>query len=180
MGDISIYNSIRSAKVTTGNAWQYQGMRTFDDTAQVCPSRANVSDFGVVGVARDSLNTYAPGCFSALNRMTVENVQRPRYSTYLNASAINRPGVGDDDMVQEDGQYGGAKQVYDTQLGYQYIRPVENRDKLHPEYQLSGFRATGQPNQLLSESNTVDCFMRRLGEQRDCVASAQPAQTSRS
>ena len=171
MGDVSIYNSIRSAKVTTGNAWQYQGMRTFDDTAQVCPTRANVSDFGVVGVARDSLNTYAPGCFSALNRMTVENVQRPRYSTYLNASAINSPGIGDDDMAVEDGQYGGSKPNYDTQLGFQYVRPVQPRDKLNPAFQLSKFKAVGPTNPQLEEANTVNCILRRTFDNRDCNAS---------
>lgn len=170
MGDISIYNSIRSAKVTTGNAMQYQGMRTFDDSAQVCPARANVSDFGVVGVARDTLNSYAPGCFSALNRMTVENVQRPRYSTYLNASAINSPGIGDDDMSQEDGQYGGSKPHYDTQLGYQFVRPVQPRDQLAPAYQLSQFRSTGMSNPQLAESNNVSCIMNRTYENRNCVA----------
>lgn len=170
MGDISIYNSIRSSKVTTGNAWQYQGMRTFDDSAQVCPVRANVSDFGVVGVARDTLNSYAPGCFSALNRMTVENVQRPRYSTYLNASAINSPGIGDDDMSREDGQYGGSKPNYDTQLGYQYVRPVASRDQLNPVYQLSQFKAEGPTNPQLNESNNVSCIMNRTYENRNCAA----------
>jgi hypothetical protein len=170
MGDISIYNSIRSAKVTTGNAWQYQGMRSFDDTAQVCPARANVSDFGVVGVARDSIQTYAPGCFSALDRMQVENVQRPRYSTYLNASAINSPGIGDDDMSQEDGQYGGSKPNYDTQLGYQYVRPVLPRDQMAPSMPLSQFRAVGPTNAQLNESNNISCIMNRTYENRNCVA----------
>lgn len=170
MGDVSIYNSIRSAKVTTGNAWQYQGMRTFDDSAQVCPARANVSDFGVIGVARDSINSYAPGCFSALNRMTVENVQRPRYSTYLNASAINSPGIGDDDMPQEDGQYGGSKPNYDTQLGYQYVRPIQSRDQMYPQYQLSQFRAVGQSDPQLQESNQISCIVNRTYENRDCNA----------
>jgi hypothetical protein len=168
MGDVSIYNSIRSAKVTTGNAWQYQGMRTFDDSAQVCPTRANVSDYGVSGVARDSISTYAPGCFSALNRMTVENVQRPRYSTYLNASAINIPGAGDNDMLIADAQHGGSKRNYDTQLGYQYVRPVDERLNLHPEYKLSSFKATGPENAQYDEANRISCIMNRTYESRNC------------
>ena len=168
--DVSIYNSIRSAKVTTGNAWQYQGMRTFDDSATVCPSRANVSDFGVVGVARDSINTYAPGCFSALNRMTVENVQRPRYSTYLNASAINSPGIGDDDIAQPDAVYSSSKPYYDTQLGGTYVRPVQPRDQMSPQFQLSQFKAAGPVNPQLNEANTVSCIMNRTYEGRSCNA----------
>lgn len=169
MGDISIYNSIRSAKVTTGNAWQYQGMRTFDDTAQVCPTRSNVSDFGVTGVARDSLNTMAPGCFSALNRMTVENVQRPRYSTYLNASSINSPGIGDSDLGGDDFQYSGSKQHYDTQLGYQYVRPVQEREVLNPQFRVSDMKPIGNVSDQARESNYIDCIMRRTGDQRDCT-----------
>jgi hypothetical protein len=169
MGDVSIYNSIRSSKVTTGNAMQYAGMRTFDESAQVCPTRSNVSDFGVVGVARDSLNTYAPGCFSALNRMTVENIQRPRYSTYLNASAINSPGIGDDDMSVADGQYGGSKPYYDTQLGNQYIRQVAPDDQLRPQFQMSQFRSNGPTNPQLQESNDVSCIMNRTYENRNAL-----------
>ena len=168
MGDISIYNNIRSTKVTTGNAWQYQGMRTFDDDAQVCPTRSNVSDSGVIGVARDSINTLAPGCFSALDRMTVENVQRPRYSPYLNASAINYPGVGDSDLPAPDEQYSFSKPFYDTQLGYQYVRPVQDSQVMRPEYKLSSFKANGPVTEQDREGLKVDCFMKRMGENRDC------------
>lgn len=169
MGDVSIYNSIRSAKVTTGNAQQYASMRTFDSSAQVCPSRANVSDFGVVGVARDSLNTYAPGCFSALNRMTVENVQRPRYSTYLNASAINSPGIGDDDMSVADAVHGSSKPHYDTQLGYQYVRPAQPDDQLRPQFQMSKFRSNGPSDPQLEEANKISCVMNRTYENRNAL-----------
>ena len=170
MSDVSIYNTIRSAKVTTGNAWQYQGMRTFDDSAQVCPARANVSDSGVIGVSRDSINTYAPGCFSALDRMTVENVQRPRYSTYLNASAINIPGIGDDDLEQPDGQYSGSKPYYDTRLGYQYVGQQQPRNQIAPPMQLSRFRAVGPTSAQDNESNQIQCIMNRTYENRNCDA----------
>lgn len=170
MGSLSIANNFRSAKVTTGNAWQYQGMRTFDDDAQVCPTRSNVSDSGVIDVARDSINTLAPGCFSALNRMMVENVQRPRYSPYLNASAINYPGVGDSDLPAPDEQYSSSKPFYDTQLGYQYVRPVQDSQIMRPEYKMSSFKAVGPVSEQDKETQYVGCFMKRAGENRDCLS----------
>lgn len=172
MGDLSIYNNIRSSKVTTGNAWQYAGMRSFDSDALVCPTRANVSDSGVVSVARDSINTYTVGCFSPLDRMVVENVQRPRYSTYLNASAISVPGVGDSDLPYSDPEY-QSKRYYDTNLGKTWTGQQLDRSEMHPTYPLSKFQARdpGFNNAQIKEANKVQCFMDRTFEQRDCSAS---------
>jgi hypothetical protein len=174
MGDFSIYNSIRSSKVTTGNAGQYQGMRTFDDSAQVCPVRSNVSDYGVVGVSRDSINTYTAGCFSALDRMEVENIQRPRYSVYLNANAINDPGVGDNDLPQADNEY-QSKPYYDTQLGHTWVRPVQPWQQTNPQYSASQFSASSPDaasNAQVAEANTIQCIMDRTYENRYCSAGA--------
>jgi hypothetical protein len=88
----------------------------------------------------------------------------------LNASAINSPGIGDDDMSQEDAQYGGSKPNYDTQLGYQFVRPVQPRDQMSPAFQLSKFKATGPTNPQLNESNAVSCIMNRTYENRNCAA----------
>ncbi len=170
---MSIYNNIRSSKVTTGNAAQYQGMRSFDTSAQVCPTRQNVSDSGSVGISRDTINTYTAGCFSPLDRMTVENVQRPRYSTYLNASAINDPGVGDDDMPQPDAEY-QTKPHYDTQLGYQYVRPVLPYEQVYPQYNSSNFgyaTAEAMKNKQYQEADYVQCFMGNKDNQVMCNAS---------
>jgi hypothetical protein len=170
--DVSIYNSVRGNKVTTGNAAQYQGMRTFDNTAQVCPPRSNVSDYGVAGVSRDSINTYTAGCFDPMDRMEVENIQRPRYATYLNAAAISSPGVGDDDYGTVDFQYGASKPYYDTQLGNQYVRPIESRDQMFPEYKVGQLQLNKgvTDNAQLREANYVNCMMSREGEQRYCDA----------
>ncbi|MDD4931351.1 MAG: hypothetical protein PHG66_04390 [Candidatus Colwellbacteria bacterium] len=173
MGDVSIYNSIRNSKVNTGNVWQYQGMRTFDDSAQVCPARANVSDSGVVGVARDSIQSYAPGCFSALDRMTVESMQRPHYSSYLNASAINDPGVGDDAMSASDYEY-AASQPYDTMFGNTITtRPVLPKAQLAPTYRSSDqTAANGAANAQELEANYIRCAVNSVYDQHGCDASA--------
>ena len=172
MASVSISNVIRSSKVNAGNVWQYQGMRTFDDSAQVCPSRANVSDSGVVGVARDSINTYAPGCFSALDRMTVENMQRPHYSSYLNASAINDPGVGDDSVDPSTFQSMASNQPYDTMFGNTITtRPVLPKSQLTPSYTASDY-GSGQ-TALEKEMNFVRCAVNSVYDQRGCNAYGQ-------
>ncbi len=167
----SIYNNIRSSKVTTGNAPMYQGMRTFDNSAQVCPIRAPISDSGTPGVARDSINSLTAGCFSPLDRMIVENALRPSYSTYLNASSIASAGVGSD-LPQADPQY-QSKPSYDTQLGYNYIRQVAPQDQLHPVYNSNDFKYATQEamkNKQFQESDYVQCFMDRKYENRNCVS----------
>ncbi len=148
-------------------------MRTFDDSAQVCPVRANVSDYGVVGVSRDTINTYTAGCFSALDRMVVENIQRPRYSVYLNADAINDPGVGDDDLPQAT-EY-QSKPYYDTQLGHTWVRPVQPWNQIRQPYSISQFTAASPDamvNPQLAESNFTQCFMDRTYENRYCDATS--------
>ena len=168
MGEASIYNVIRSSKVTTGLAPNFWSMRRFDDSATVCPARANVSDSGVAGVPRDSINTLTEGCFSPLDRMITENVQRPKYSVYLNASAIQQAGVGDEDMLVPDPQYQN-KTAYDTMLGYQYTRPVLPREQMHPSYNLSQFKSNS-PNVSAQEQEQqkISCIMDRTYESRQC------------
>jgi hypothetical protein len=173
--DVSIYNAIRSSKVNTGNVWQYQGMRTFDSSAQVCPARANVSDTGVVGVARDSIQSYAPGCFSALDRMTVESMQRPHYSSYLNASAINAPGVGDNAVSISDYQI-MKSQPYDTMFGNSITtRPVLSRSAMLTRDSMKKLKSTMAPprNAQEAEARFVDCTVSSVYDQGGCDSSAR-------
>jgi hypothetical protein len=165
---MSIYNNIRSSKTSVGAAPMYQGMRTFDQSAQVCPVRANVSDYGVVGVSRDTIQSYSAGCFDPLDRMTVENIQRPRYSTYLNAGAISAPGVGDDNMPMADPEYQN-KPNYDTQLGYTYMRPVLPYEQVYPQYSAQNAQFATQEalnNCQFDEQNFVSGFFDHKYENR--------------
>lgn len=164
----SIYNAVRSSKVTTGNASMFSSMRTFDSDAQVCPTRSNVSDFGVVGVSRDSIQTYTAGCYSAMDRMQVENLQRPRYSSFLNASAISMPGIGDSDLPKAVPEYSMTKPYYDTQLGYQYTRPVLSQSQMTPAYALSSVISTLGNNAQELDSAKVSCFMDRNYNNTNC------------
>lgn len=122
MSDISISKTIRSFKVTTGNAPILQSENAFGDRNN-CPVRYNVSDNGVIDVSRNTINVYSPGCASPLNRMLIENALRPEYSYYLNADAIQQ--------VEGDFEYQKilqstlpVKNNVDTLIGYQYARPI--------------------------------------------------------
>ena len=165
---MSIYNTIRSSKVSTGSAPNFASMRTFDPDAQICVNRANVSDYGIVGVSRDTINTQAPGCSNALNRMVVENISRPRYSTYINSVAMGDPSVGDNDLPQSVRQY-QSKPYYDTQLGFQYTRPVLPENEMHPSYKLSNIQQ-GVTDATQLENNATDCFMQRRYDGTNCLS----------
>jgi hypothetical protein len=156
MGDFS-FKSIRSFAVTTGNAANYQSMSLagLDPEATVNPDRANVSDSGVAGVPRDSINTLTVG-FSPLDRMTDEGLLRPQYSTYLNADAINMPGVGSDDLAEADYE-NQVRSNYDTQLGYQYVR---RQAVQAPQYKLSQFKPRFNVSAFDKDVLQENCIMR--------------------
>ena len=142
MGDLS-FKSIRSFSVTTGNAPNYHsmGLAGFDPEARSLPMRSNVSDSGVAGVARESIDTLAAGADPDY-RIVAENILRPNYAVYLNAGAIKMAGVGNNDLPEPD--YANQARVnYDTDLGYQYVR---NQVTNPPAFQASKFRTlSGQP-----------------------------------
>lgn len=122
MGDISIYNTIRSFKVTTGNAPILQSENSFGDRNN-CPVRYNVSDNGVIDVSRNTINVYTPGCSSPLNRMLVENSLRPEYSYYLNTDAIQQV-EGDFEYEKVKASTLPVKNYVDTMIGNQYVRNI--------------------------------------------------------
>ena len=160
MSTISIGNTIRSPKVTTGNADQYASMRIYDPDAQVCPTRANFDNYGRWAV-HDTINTYAPGCFSALDRINVENSLRPDYSEYLNAWAINYPGVGYSDREKPVQPSNENKPTYDTQLGYSFARGITGQEEPSYVFRDNDYKAYGvDPD--------IGCIMNSTFENREC------------
>lgn len=176
MSNLSLTAALRTSKVNSGNASEYHSMRLWDPSAQVCPTRANVSDSGVVGVARDSIDTYGQfnGCFSPLDRITVENALRPRYAVYLNADSIDTPGVGDEDLssaaplgnIASNNQY-----PYDTRWGNrnQYGQQLP-RWQMQPQVKYSSLQNAfpGPQNAQIAEANEVSCYMNSVNERRNC------------
>jgi hypothetical protein len=134
--DISLYSTIRTPHVNAGAAPMLQSARIFSDW-RVCPQRSNISDSGVIGVARDSINTLTAGCNSAMSRVTVENSLRPRYSSYLNVDQ-GLAGVGYDDSLQTTDFANQNAPYYDTMLSGRMVREsVAPYGALHPFYDIA-------------------------------------------
>ena len=173
---LSLTGSVRTSKVNPGTAAEYHSTRLWDPLAQVCPTRANVSDSGVVGVARDTIDTYGQfnGCFSPLARITVENSQRPRYAVYLNADAIDTPGVGDEDLAAAAPAGNLDAQLslpYDTRFGHpgQFGQQLP-RWQMMPSFKYSSLQAANGPlNDQIVDANRAACFTNTINTRRNCA-----------
>jgi hypothetical protein len=160
MSTISIGNAMRAPKVTTGNADQYASMRIYDPEAQVCPIRSNFDDYGR-WAAHDSINTYAPGCYSAMDRIDIENSHRPGYSEYLNAWAINYPGVGYSDRENQMQMQTSNenKPYYDTQLGHTFSRGITGEEDVY---------VRNNQQSIYGVDQGIGCFMDSTYQNRSC------------
>lgn len=112
---LSLESAVRTCKVNTGWANRLQSDRFLNPSTTICPlwSEGNYGvDTAGRTVCRDSYMTKSAGCNSALDRVTVENAQRPQYSEYitLDAQGIDGyfgqqiPYVGGSGMAQENYQ----------------------------------------------------------------------------
>ncbi len=82
---ISLEASTRTCKVDTGSANRIASDRFLNPNLVVCPVW-NGTDLAGREVCADSFNTKRAGCNSALDRVLVENYQRPEYYSYINLS----------------------------------------------------------------------------------------------
>ena len=95
---ISLLSSVQTCKVNTGYANKNQSDRFENPNAMLCHVWNGLDSYGRA-VSYDSYYTKTPGCSSALDRVVVENVQRPQYidyipldaSGYLNPSSLGAP-----------------------------------------------------------------------------------------
>lgn len=130
---ISLQGSLQTCKVNTGYANKIQSDRLENPDNLVCPVWNGHDNFGRA-VSFDSYYTKAPGCSSALDRVVVENYQRPTYvdyvaldaQGYLNPSALGAP-VSSKETYQKQSQLTSMKdsQAISRQggsVGYQYSK----------------------------------------------------------
>lgn len=80
---ISLESSIRTCKVETGSANRLESDRFLNSCNVTCPVW-NGQDSAGRFVCEDSFYTKSPGCHSALDRVDVENYQRPQYFDFVN------------------------------------------------------------------------------------------------
>ena len=95
---VTLTGAVQTCAVNTGYATKLWSDRYENPDNTLCPVWNGLDQYGRV-VSFDSYNTKYAGCSSALDRVEVENVQRPRYfdfvaldaSGYLNPSALGAP-----------------------------------------------------------------------------------------
>ena len=83
---ISLLSSVQTCKVNTGYASKNQSDRFENPNSMLCHVWNGLDSYGR-SVCYDSYYTKTPGCSSALDRVVVENIQRPQYMEYINLSA---------------------------------------------------------------------------------------------
>lgn len=86
MANISLEGSIRTCKVDTGWANKLQSDRFLNPNIMMCPVWGQTDTQGRK-VHADTFNTKRAGCNSALDRVSVENAQRPQYIEYVTLDA---------------------------------------------------------------------------------------------
>jgi len=83
---ISLEASLKTCKIDTAWADKVQSDRFLNPAQMVCPIW-NGYDLAGRQAAPDSFYTKSAGCNSAVDRVLVENDQRPQYAEYINLSA---------------------------------------------------------------------------------------------
>lgn len=92
MSNLSFQASLHTCKVDQGEANRFQSDRFLNPNQMLCPVW-NGRDSAGRPVCADSFYTKSLGCNWAIDRVSVENDQRPRYSEYitLDAQGIRGP-----------------------------------------------------------------------------------------
>lgn len=92
---VGLTASILNTKVITGNAERIQTYRNQEPSAMMCPVWGG-QDLAGREVCADSFYTKRGGCHSALDRIKVENDQRPKYANHVTISAAGISGENAD------------------------------------------------------------------------------------
>jgi len=88
---ISLESSIRTCKVISGWADRIQSDRFQNPDLMQCPVWNGMDTAGRM-VCPDSFYTKREGCNTAMDRLTVENDQRPKYFEYITLDAAGLSG----------------------------------------------------------------------------------------
>lgn len=137
MVNISLEAAVRTCKVSTGWAPRIQSERFQDTKNLLCPTWNNVDTIGR-NVCPDSFYTKREGCNSPLERITIENNNRPRYFGYITLNA--------------EGMSGG---IEEQKAGVENFRPGMEQDYQHYIHQTQHRGGHNVENYVLGAENTV-------------------------
>lgn len=128
---VPLTGTVQTCSVNTGYATKLWSDRYENPANLLCPVWNGLDTYGRV-VSFDSYYTKAPGCESALDRVAVENYQRPQYidfvpldaQGYLNPAALGAP-VSSTENYQKTTELmreQGVQRDYSVgaSVGYQY------------------------------------------------------------
>jgi hypothetical protein len=115
---MSLESSLKTCKIDTAYANKVQSDRFLNPSNMVCPIW-NGYDLTGRMVSPDSFYTKSAGCNSAVDRVLVENDQRPQYAEYINLSAS-----GIDGSVY--GNYNNNMQWNNAGITNQNLRNINN------------------------------------------------------
>jgi hypothetical protein len=102
MSNVSLTANLLTDKVSTGAAAQSFTYRIQDPSAQMCPVW-NGQDLSGRPACEYSFYTKRAGCNSSLDRITVENFLRPKYTNYVTINAAGISGYnGQENFVPSD------------------------------------------------------------------------------
>lgn len=91
MSVLSLLKSVRSCNVDVGWANKLQSDRFLNSCQVVCPVWTGTDQYGRI-VCPDSMMIETAGCRSALDRVDVENYQRPQYFELVNLDGFGVQG----------------------------------------------------------------------------------------
>jgi hypothetical protein len=91
MSVLSLLKSVRSCSVDTGYANKLQSDRFLNSCQVICPVWNGMDQYGRVA-SPDSYMIETAGCRSALDRVDVENYQRPQYFELVNLDGFGVQG----------------------------------------------------------------------------------------
>ena len=91
MSNISLQKSVRTCRVDTGWADKMQSDRFLNSCQSLCPTWNGMDNYGRF-VCQDSFKTETAGCRSAVDRIAIENYQRPQYFEYVNLDGFGVQG----------------------------------------------------------------------------------------
>jgi hypothetical protein len=91
MSVLSLQKSVRTCRVDTGYADKLQSERFLNSCQVVCPVWSGTDQYGRM-VCPDSAMIEVAGCRSALDRVDVENYQRPQYFELVNLDGFGVQG----------------------------------------------------------------------------------------
>lgn len=114
---ISLSKAVRTCKVEVGYANRLESERFLDPQLMVC-QRWNGTDLMGRTVCPDSFYTKQMGCSSAMDRVVVENLQRPQYFEYITLDAGGLQGISED-CGSSKSRYGSCQRAStDTQENF--------------------------------------------------------------